>query len=331
MQLFSLRLIAAVVFLIHASTSGAAGATESARRADTIVTITGDNDFFAGYDHHYTNGLQLAVSADGIELPRFVRSLPTLRDGTDRRVTFALGQRIYTPGDTNRAEPDPRDRPYAGWLYALAEVRTRHGNAVDSLQASLGVIGPAALARQTQNTYHALIGSDKVRGWKAQLDNQAAVLLGYERAWEGLLRTQIGSLVGDATPRIGATVGNVYTYANAGALFRLGRNLPNDFAATAVTLGPPRDGYRPTDGQLGWYFSLGTDARFIGWNSFIDGHLFGDRTPVKRKPFGSDLQLGYTAVWGQSRVGVTLVRRSKEFETQAGADRFGQVSVSLAV
>jgi lipid A 3-O-deacylase len=297
----------------------------------TYVTVTGDNDFFAGYDHHYTNGLQFAFSADRVELPGFLNALPTLRDGTDRRLTLAIGQRIYTPTDKKRSNPDPLDRPYAGWLYALAEARTRHGAAVDSLQASLGVIGPAALGRQTQNTYHGLIGSEKAQGWDKQLDNQLAVLLGYERAWPGVVTTRVGSLTADVTPKVGATVGNVYTYANAGGVLRLGRNLPDDFSATAVTLGPPRDGYRPTGSELGWYVWVGTDVRAVGFNTFIEGDLFGSGTGLKRETFGHDLQFGYTAVWGKSRLGVTFVRRSKEFETQSGADKFGQITYSFAV
>jgi hypothetical protein len=42
------------------------------------------------------------------------------------------------------------------------------------------------------------------------------------------------------------------------------------------------------------------------------------------------LQLGAAVVWGKPRVGFTFVRRSKEFETQAKPDNFGQLGVSFA-
>lgn len=298
---------------------------------DRYVTLTGDNDFFAGYDHHYTNGFQFAVSADKMALPALVRAFPPLRNSSDPHVTLALGQRIYTPSDKTRSDPDPLDRPYGGWLYALADVRTRSGAAVDSLQASLGVIGPASFGRETQNTYHALIGSEKARGWHAQLDNQPALLLGYERAWPGILRTELGALSVDVTPKVGATVGNVYTYANTGAVLRVGQNLADDFPVTDISLGPPRDGYRPNDSRFGWYVWLGTDVRAVAWNTFLDGNLFGDGPSVKRNPFGHDLQFGFAATWNRSRLGFTFVRRSKEFETQVGADKFGQLTFSFAI
>jgi lipid A 3-O-deacylase len=319
-----------VVLLLLAPACAGAAADRAQDRDATFVTLTGDNDFFAGYDHHYTNGIQLAVAADRLRLPALVRALPPLRDGADPHITLSFGQRIYTPTDKTRAEPDPLDRPYGGWLYALAEARVRSGAAVDSVQASLGVIGPASFARQTQNAYHTLIGSDKARGWNAQLDNQPALLLGYERAWPGIWHSQVAGLRADVTPKIGATVGNVYTYVNTGAIVRIGQHLPDDFPVTDISLGPPRDGYRPADDGFGWYVWLGTDARLVAWNTFLDGNLFGGGPSVKRNVRGQDLQLGFATVWKRARLGFTFVRRSREFATQNGADQFGQITLSFA-
>jgi lipid A 3-O-deacylase len=325
------QVVAAIALLSLAPLHVGAAEKENTQRPERFVTLTGDNDFFAGYDHHYTNGFQFAVSADGMSLPKFMRSLPPLRNGNDPQINFAFGQRIYTPTDTNRANPDPLDRPYGGWLYALMDIRVRSGNAVDSMQASLGVIGPASLAEQTQNIYHGLIGAEKSQGWDAQIGNQLAVLLGYERAWPSVLQTPVGPLTADITPKVGVTVGNVYTYANTGAVFRIGQNLPDDFPVTDISLGPPRDGYRPSGDGFGWYAWMGIDARAVAWNTFLDGSMFGDGPSVKRKPFGHDLQLGLVTVWNKSRVGFTFVRRSKEFETQTGADKFGQITFSFAL
>jgi hypothetical protein len=298
---------------------------------DTYVSLTVDNDFFAGYDQHYTNGIQVAFSPDGTALPEAIRSLPPLRWSAEPRFTFAIGQRIYTPNEKTRAVPDPLDRPYGGWLYALADVRTKTGPQVDSVQASLGVIGPASFAEQTQNGYHRLIGAQRANGWDTQIDNKLAVLLGFERGWPKLVKSNVGGLDVDLTPRVGVTAGNVYTYANTGGVLRLGRNLPDDFAVTNISLGPPRDGYRASEStRFGWYVSIGTDVRLVGWNAFLDNHPVADGPGVKRKPFGADLQLGGALVWGKTRIGFTFVRRSKEFETQAKPDDFGQISASFA-
>jgi lipid A 3-O-deacylase len=326
-------LAAPLIALTLATACGAAHASEetSQGEAGTYVSVTVDNDFFAGYDQHYTNGIQVAFSADRMALPKALRLLPPLSWSADPHITFAFGQRIYTPIDTDRVQPDPRDRPYGGWAYALADVRVRTGNVVDSVQLSLGVIGPLSLARQTQNTYHKLIGADESKGWDSQIGNAPALLLGYERMWPALQRARYGGFTVDVTPRVGATVGNVYTYANAGAVVRFGQNLPDDFPVTNISLGPPRDGFRPTGSGAGWYVWAGTEARLVGWNAFLDGNLFSNGPSVNREPFGYDVQIGAAVLWKKARVGFTFVSRGKEFETQAGRDKFGQLTVSFPV
>src|SRR5215475_9773531 len=106
--------------LFNALAVAAVIALPSAARADaTLASITVENDFFAGYDHHYTNGVQLA----------FVATPSTI---------VAFGQRIYTPTNTDLHTPDPNDSPYAGWLYALTDTRLPTTDTVDHLTLSIG-------------------------------------------------------------------------------------------------------------------------------------------------------------------------------------------------
>jgi hypothetical protein len=149
------------------------------------ATLTLDNDFFAGFDRHYTNGFQLAVLGNTQSLPRPVRALQPLGAAVDSQYTFAVGQRIYTPADTTTDFADPRDRPYAGWLYALVEFRTRRTHALDHFVVSVGVVGAAALGRHAQNAVHRVLGEDDSRDWNAQLHNERGMLLAYERAVAG--------------------------------------------------------------------------------------------------------------------------------------------------
>src|SRR5947209_2163074 len=133
----------------------------------TLASITVENDFFAGYDHHYTNGVQLAFAAT----PSTV---------------FAVGQRMYTPTNTDTPTPDPNDRPYAGWLYALTDTRLPTTGTIDHLTLSLGVVGPHALARQTQDAVHRVLGEAESQAWDSQLKSEVTALVGYERAWPGV-------------------------------------------------------------------------------------------------------------------------------------------------
>jgi lipid A 3-O-deacylase len=294
------------------------------------ATLTLDNDFFAGFDRHYTNGFQLAILANTASLPRPVLALQPFGEALDSRYTFAVGQRIYTPANTTTEIADPRDRPYAGWLYALAEFRTRRAHALDHFMVSVGVVGPASLGRQAQNAVHRILREDDSRGWNAQLRNEPALLLGYERAWPAIASASFDRLELDFTPRVGATVGNVFTYASAGTVARIGRNLPDDFPATHISLGPARDGYRGNATQRGWYAWAGADARLVARNIFLDGNTFRDSASVERKRFVWDLQLGVAATWGLQRLGFAIVRRSEEFAGQGKSDKFGQLTYSFA-
>ncbi len=315
------RLAAVAVLLAAALRASSALAGE--------VTLTLDNDFFTGIDRHYTQGIQAGVVAQTSSLPALARALLPFGASIDPQYMFAVGQRIYTPADTRAVVPDPRDRPYAGWLYALAEFRVRRTEAVDHFTVSLGVVGPAALARQTQNAIHNALHEDDSHGWEKQLRNEPGLMLGYERAWLGLARGVSGRYRMDLTPRAGVTVGNFLTYASAGAIARIGSSLPADYPATHISLGPPRDGYRGNSAR-GWYVWLGADARLVARNIFLDGNSFRDSASVERKRLVWDLQAGVAATWGRERLAFALVRRSEEFTTQQGPDRFGQLTYSFS-
>lgn len=315
--------------LVTASLAALVSVPALARDPPRLASLTFENDFFAGYDRHYTNGIQAAFLADRSDMPSLLRALPPLTWSSEPQVVVAIGQRIYTPADTDSETPFPGDRPYAGWLYAMADVRTRSGTTTDHLTASLGVVGPASLGRQTQDAAHDLLGRERPRGWDTQLRNELTVMLGYERAWRDVAAGSFGGQRYDVSLRAGGALGNAFTYASTGAVLRYGRHLPSDLPVTHISLGPPRDGYRGA-AQFGWYAWAGVDARAVARNIFLDGHTFRDSASVDRKPFGYDMQIGVALSWPSARAGFTLIQRSREFHGQHGPDRFGQLTLSFA-
>ena len=321
--LASLVAFAAAVALAHPAVARAAD------EAPRFASFTFDNDFFVGFDRHYTNGVQAAFLVSRKSLPQGLRDAPPFRWSSDPDFVFAIGQRIYTPSNTDLERPDAGDRPYAGWLYTLIDLRVRSDTVVDHLTASLGVVGPAAGGGQGQNNFHHLIGKTPARGWGYQLSPEPTIMIGYERAWRSMFQGRFASGHADLTPRVGASVGNVLTYASAGLVVRYGSALPFDLPATHISLGPPRDGYRGT-GDSGWYVWGGLDARAIARNLFIQGAHPDDDTRVALRHYGSDAQAGIAWAWPRGRVSFAVVRRSIEFSGQEKPDRFGQLAVSLA-
>jgi hypothetical protein len=289
-----------------------------------FVAFTFENDFFAGYDRHYTNGVQAAFLADLHGAPRWVRSLTA-----DPQAVIAVGQRIYTPSDKDVRIPQPDDRPYAGWVYVMGELRTRAAPTIDHFTVTVGMIGPASGARQTQNGIHHLLRQDAAEGWDTQVRNRATLMAGYERAWPRVAQGTFANRQVDLSMRIGASAGTPLTYADVGAVLRYGSNLPSDIPVTHISLGPPRDGFRGTP-QFGWYVWAGLDVRAVAYNSFIQAPAFSDAPHVSRNKFGNDVQLGMAFAWPHARVGFTMVQRSSEFKAQQGSDRFGQLALSFA-
>ena len=93
-----------------------------------IVRI--DNDLFTGTDRDYTSGVQVGMTSATVERFDDAALAPSLRFANDKltwlqpkgfeenNVSWTIGQRMFTPEDWSRTEPDPRDRPYAGLLFA---------------------------------------------------------------------------------------------------------------------------------------------------------------------------------------------------------------------
>ena len=210
---------------------------------DAMLSLEIENDFFTphGSDRHYTNGVRLEALSrpiGGSEVPDWSRepyaAWPGFELSAMRRVGFALGQNIYTPADTDSRVPDPKDRPYAAWAYLGVMLASETPDRLDTVELDLGVVGPAAGGRFVQNQFHNLINVPKANGWGFQLHNEPGAILSAERRWRlsapPILQAGIEA---DAIPIIGASVGNVMTYANAGLMLRLGQGLRADF-------GPPR-------------------------------------------------------------------------------------------
>jgi hypothetical protein len=296
--------------------------------APTFVTLTTDNDYFFHKDRHYTAGSQVSFVRDIDGLPPGYRDFAPLSWSADRLLTLGIGQRLYTPGNTNHKPDEPLDRPYTAWIYVQGDIRTQTGATVDHLLVNVGYLGPGAGGRQFQKLAHHLLNSRVFPGWNEQLRSEPTLMVNFERSWPGLVRAG-SAWQADLSPYAGVTLGTPYTYANAGVIARWGRNLPDDLPAAQLSLGTAHDGYRGAPG-FGWYLWVGVDGRAVGRNTFLDGNSFRSGPSVERRTFVADVQVGIVAAWRAARAGLTLVQRSKEFDGQDGADRFGQISVSFS-
>jgi hypothetical protein len=291
-----------------------------------------ENDSFAGHDRDYTNGILASWTTGPDQTPSWARAvarwLPFFSEEGTVRASYGLGQSMFTPNDLSQEDPPGDDHPYAGWLYGSIGLFSETPTHLDQLQLQLGVVGPAALARQAQTLVHEAIGSTKPRGWDHQLDNEPGIVITYQRSWRLPIADDIMGLALDATPHLGAALGNVFTYANGGATLRLGWNVPVDYGPPRIEPGLPASGYFEPQADFGWYLFAGVEGRAVGRNIFLDGNSFQDSPSVEKNILVGDAQVGIALVFRAVRLAYTYVFRTPEFKGQDDADKFGALSLS---
>jgi lipid A 3-O-deacylase len=129
------------------------------------VGIISDNDSYTSLinDKYYTNGLSIYYSYLN------ANSNPDIRKKT---TTFRLNQSVYTPKIRNLKVISKVDRPPAGLAFAEIKRNYFYSNEnVFKVGFQIGVVGPAALAEETQNVLHQIIKVDNVQGWQFQIKN----------------------------------------------------------------------------------------------------------------------------------------------------------------
>ncbi len=307
------------------------------RRDGQYWTFNLENDFFGseGQDQNYTNGARISYHDAALNLPGWARNLgeiyPGFRINDTTAVTYSLGQNLYTPADITTTTPDPDDRPYAGWLYGSIGMTTITDNHEDQVELALGVVGPAALGKQTQNFVHNHIttGADDPQGWDSQLDNEPGLILSWSREYPDLWSTDIAEkLYMSLAPSVGTSLGNVYTLAQAGLGFRIAPYAER-YADLPARVRPsvPGTGYFPkATGGWSWGLFGGVTGYAVARNIFLDGNTWENSPSVDKKPFVYDTSAGLDVILGDNRVSYTMTRRSKEFDGQDDESYFGSLS-----
>ncbi|MCB1740923.1 MAG: lipid A deacylase LpxR family protein [Gammaproteobacteria bacterium] len=326
-----------------------------------------ENDLFANTDQNYTNGVKFTWLSPALarfrtnreldDWQRFVidnlasvndwltgrpRAEPASKDctrddlqtglasGTFRRVSFSLGQNIYTPQDIGRSDLIVDDRPYAGWLYASAAFQTYDERRLDIMEVQLGVVGPYSAAQWTQTFVHEFRNIRKPRGWSNQLETEPGLVLTYERRYrfhqslEGLSGLPLAV---DLLPRAGFAVGNVHDFVTIGSEARIGWNLPKNFGNAIIRPGGDAGQLEANHGFHLHGFAA-ADARFVLRDLFLDGNTFAGSHSVKKERLVGDFSVGISTGYGPFRLTVARVLRTREFAQQDGPHRFGAIALT---
>jgi hypothetical protein len=300
-------------------------------------SIQFENDFFAqSGDRYYTNGAEISRTVMDNPVPwiyNIASFFPVFEsDGEIKGVTYTIGQKIFTPDDTETAGLVIDDRPYAGYLYISAAMLSRvskkdnidTGNLVE---LTLSIVGPSAMGEETQTGFHNLIGIDSPNGWDNQLEDELGFGLSYTRFWRYIKPSE--TLDYGATPHVNIVLGNIYTYAATGVMFRLGTYLNNDLSPPNIRPGfPGLSLFRPSQ-KISWYIFSGIEGRIVARNIFLDGNTFTDSHSVDKNYLVGDFQFGFVFQTKSIRFSISNMIRSKEFETQKDNTNFGAINISF--
>ena len=299
-----------------------------------FFTLTVENDFFGGgTDQQYTNGVRLTYFDMGSSPPLMAKYMdemvPMFDIGETTSVYYSVGQNLYTPDDISAAIPDPNDRPYAGFLYGAVGMSNLDDNHIDDLELTLGIVGPWALGEETQEVVHDTFDFVDPSGWDHQLENEPGIILSWQRRWPEAYFSEWPLLHFRASPHVGVSLGNVYTYAATGVTFQL---TPKQYRwqSQPLRIRPALPGsgfFAVPEDKFAWSLFAGGEGRAVGQNIFLDGNTFRDSPSVDKKHFVADLNAGVSMTYGKNQISYTLNWRSKEFDTQQEDAIFGVVSI----
>ena len=260
-----------------------------------------DNDVFFKKDNKISSGWSLqkhsavAESWETLEdVPGFVRhwgkAIPTLtEEGLIYRAGIAIGQVIQTPGDLSRSDLIEDDVPYAGALTLQATWYAFNDKEFRGSEITVGVVGPASLAEQTQKMVHNVLpNSSEPKGWDHQLSTEPVINFNYMRKRKIWRWGNPADISFDTAIDGNVALGNLFTQASAALEMRFGHNMPKGFVYVPDPIGLSMHylaSLKPANPQAASYYAtLVLRGSAFAHNIFLDGNTFRDSHSVDKKP-----------------------------------------------
>lgn len=329
-----------------AQAQGREACTSGRTRLPPIVNLRVDNDVLGGQDQGYSNGVQLTLVSPNLRdytndpcIPRLARWVNThlgaLQSKTFEQqnmiATFAQG--IYTPTDFSRSDLIEDDRPYVAALLVGLGYNAREGDQLRTTQLQFGLVGPAALGKQAQDAVHQFTGSEKFRGWGNQLENEPVFRLIHERMRRFSSSNGAHGWGWDTIAHYGGSFGNLATYLNAGAEFRFGANLPDDFGSTPLR--PAGENTAPTREPQSQYVPgahlfVTLDTRWVFHDITLDGNTFRDSHSVDKRHAVANIGYGVAFMRHRWKFALARYHGTREFDGQRETPVFGSFTISRA-
>jgi len=297
------------------------------------------NDFFAGTDKHFTNGMSLSWIDNGVRdsdsnssnfYSRFmlnaITKLPLIEADSTKNYNagISISQIIITPSDTTILTPQYDDIPYAGYLACSFYMFKWDATSFNEFRVDIGVVGEESGAEFVQNGFHKLIGNTKSKGWHTQLGTQyiANTMFRYgEITWH---KNNFHTIDMDWFNQGGFEIGNFSTNIFIGTIFRLGQNYIKNFnvhypylreEASSLYLDEKHKGF-------GWSFSAGINNQLLAYSYILD-RAKKEGYHTDKNLFNASIYSGFDLYYDTHKITFLYQSQSPYTQEQKEVDIFG--------
>lgn len=288
-----------------------------------------DNDSYLGQgsDRYYTDGFFMYY--------RHGLKVNDSKKLQNKVLGFEFGQKIFNPQTGSIANfagvDDPRliDRPFAAYLYVGSTLNFLYKDESNlKIGVQAGIVGPGALGKQIQDFVHDNFGFYHPSGWEYQVDNSFVVNLSAE--YNKLLTR--GSWI-DVTFTSYANVGNGFTGAGVGPMFRLGsfNQLFNSESTQSTAIQSSQFTQLLHPHELFFYYK--PQFNVVAYDATVQGSLFGTHNPnsmeitldPERFVFSNQLGLGYSGK--RFVLDVAAIFHTKDVKEMVQSHQWGTVTL----
>lgn len=270
----------------------------------TEIGFITDNDLYTSSknDMYYTNGLELFY--------RFLSKDDNPK--INKKITeFRIGQYIYNPRFINAEAVTINDRPFTGYLFAEAGRSFFYqSESVLKTDFQVGFMGPNALGKETQESFHHIIGYKEVFGWENQLHNAFAVQA-HVMYSKKMFPAKHNDFI-DLHFQSEANVGTIFDGVSTGFLTRIGfkKLLPiydsnlHDASVSAV----PQYNIRE------FYFYAMPSVNYQFYDATIQGSMFSNTSPLtfELEPLRFNAEFGLKYRHNNFNMSYSFIYRGRE-------------------
>jgi lipid A 3-O-deacylase len=259
-----------------------------------------DNDMFnfSGHatDKAYSNGTRFDYfyRKKGA-LKSFVYNLmPKAGDSSHNTMGWSIMQIMITPTNISRTVPEAGDYYYSGALFFTHSLHSTNKAHKLSLQSEwiVGVMGPPALAKETQTWVHGLMGYQRPRGWDYQLSTD--LLFNYNLTVEKGLASYRKAV--EVVSGIQAYTGTMLQGGSVYGVIKLGRLQP--YFEDLVQ-------QHTSDGKVKWYLLFRPSVDLILYNALLEGGYFNNH-PLPQIPVEKDASIKVSRIGSRLDIGTGI-------------------------